>query len=283
MSEGSPTLTWMSGETLRILVTVKAYPEVGRKHGETVCVAGIDVDAPRWVRLFPVPFRDMPFAQRFRKFDIVEVNVHKASDPRPESFAPDVDSVHVVGHVDSNRPDERRAYIEPLMRPSMCQIRRDQVATRASLGVFSPATLPELLIDEDRAPRDAGKQMIADQTSMLMPSKKGVEKIPYRFSYRYRCAGEPSCNGHQQSIIDWEIGEAFRMWRDKHGEEGALERIRSKWTEQMWSSERDAAIFTGNQVKYPDGFLVLGVFWPPRRTTAGGSSGPVQGELLPPR
>ncbi len=29
------------------------------------------------------------------------------------------------------------------------------------------------------------KQLIVDQPSMLMPGKKGLEKVPYRFSYRY--------------------------------------------------------------------------------------------------
>lgn len=46
--------------------------------------------------------------------------------------------------------------------------------------------------------------LIVDQPSMLMPGKKGLEKVPYRFSYRYRCAGEPGCHGHKQSIVDWE-------------------------------------------------------------------------------
>ncbi|MEX0985443.1 MAG: hypothetical protein WD096_10410 [Actinomycetota bacterium] len=273
----------MRNETLKILVTVKAYPAIGKKHGEAVCVAGIDMEQPRWIRLFPVPFRDMPFDRRFRKFDVIEVDARKASDPRPESYQPNVDSTTVLDNIPPRRADDRRRLIDPLMQPSMCAIRRQQVATGTSLGVFRLAAPPELVITEDRSAWDPDKQLIVDQPSMLMPGKKGLEKVPYRFSYRYGCAGEPSCRGHEQSIVDWEIAEAFRSWRDAYGEAGALDRIRTKWTDQVWAPDRYTALFTGNQFKNPDGFLILGVFWPPRPPTGGGSPDPAQGELLPPR
>ena len=42
----------------RILVTVKTYPTLSRKYGETVCTAGVREDGT-WVRMYPVPFRRM--------------------------------------------------------------------------------------------------------------------------------------------------------------------------------------------------------------------------------
>src|SRR5437879_1598199 len=54
--------------SISLVVTVKAYPAISQKHGEAVCVAGIRTDsAPRWVRLWPVYFRDLPFSERFQK------------------------------------------------------------------------------------------------------------------------------------------------------------------------------------------------------------------------
>jgi hypothetical protein len=52
---------------MRVLVTVKAYPGLSTRRGETVCVAGVrvDTDAPEWVRLYPVAFRDLPKTERF--------------------------------------------------------------------------------------------------------------------------------------------------------------------------------------------------------------------------
>ena len=270
-------------DTLRLLITVKAYPAIGKKHGEAVCVAGIDLDHPRWIRLFPVPFRDLPFDQRFKKFDIIELRAEKASDPRPESYRPNVDSIAVVGHVPASSPEERRRIVAPLVQRSMCAVRREQRATRMSLAAIGrPHPPPELRIHVDEEAWQPRKQSVVDQPSLLMPGKRGLEKIPYRFLYSYRCAGEPECPGHEQSIVDWEIAEAFRSWRRGHGEAQALNRIRFKWTEQLWSPERETTLFVGNQFKNPDGFLILGVFWPPK-PTGGGPRGSVQGELLPPR
>src|SRR5690606_14983124 len=44
-------------EVLTMLITVKAYPVIGRKTGEAVCVAGVSLDSEQaeWIRLFPVP------------------------------------------------------------------------------------------------------------------------------------------------------------------------------------------------------------------------------------
>ena len=43
-----------------------------------------------------------------------------------------------------------------------------------------------------------------------------------------------------------------------------LRKVKDKWLGQMCSRRRDTAFFVGNQFKNPDGFLVLGVFWPRR-------------------
>ena len=40
----------------KVLITVKTYPTLSRKHGELVCTAGVREDGS-WVRLYPIPFR----------------------------------------------------------------------------------------------------------------------------------------------------------------------------------------------------------------------------------
>ncbi len=52
----------------RILVTVKTYPTLSRKYGETVCTAGLREDGS-WVRIYPVPFRRLDEQQQYSKFD----------------------------------------------------------------------------------------------------------------------------------------------------------------------------------------------------------------------
>ncbi|MDQ2710039.1 MAG: hypothetical protein M3Z25_21535 [Actinomycetota bacterium] len=52
--EGAAETVWE--EPMRVLVTVKAYPQPSRSYGETVCVAGVRIDTPTpsWTRLHPV-------------------------------------------------------------------------------------------------------------------------------------------------------------------------------------------------------------------------------------
>src|SRR5688572_10896734 len=86
----------------RLLITVKTYPTLSRKYGETVCTAGIRADGT-WVRLYPVPFRRLNQKEQYRKFDWVELDARKStSDIRPETFHPtDLNAIRPVGHLDT--------------------------------------------------------------------------------------------------------------------------------------------------------------------------------------
>jgi hypothetical protein len=86
-------------QRIRVLITVKAYPQLSEKYKETVCVAGIRMDTrhPRHVRLFPVPFRDLERAKQFEKYDIVEVHATEhVGDSRPESLRPNLGTLERV-------------------------------------------------------------------------------------------------------------------------------------------------------------------------------------------
>jgi hypothetical protein len=270
---------------LRLLITVKAYPAVGRKHGEAVCVAGIDINAQRWVRLYPVPYRDLPRYQQFDKYETIEVEAARArSDPRPESYTPNVHTLRVVGNaLPGGTSDERRRIVLPLLRPSMCAILREHAEQRKSLGIFRPAELLEFRIEPNKKGWSEAQRMHAAQVSMLVPGKAGLDEIPYRFYYKYRC-DEGGCPTHTQSIIDWELGALYRRLRDQESPDAVQAKICQKWATQMWEERFDTFLYVGNQFKYPASFLVLGVFWPtkpkPRDVER---SDPEQGVLFPPR
>lgn len=55
----------------RVLITVKTYPTLSKKYGETVCTAGLREDGS-WVRMYPVPFRRLDETEQYRKFDWLE-------------------------------------------------------------------------------------------------------------------------------------------------------------------------------------------------------------------
>lgn len=94
---GLPEIADVPGwEVATVVVTVKAYPAIAQKSGESVCVAGvrIDRDEPEWIRLFPVGFRALPPDRQFVKYQVVRLRVRRGgSDRRPESFKPDLGSL----------------------------------------------------------------------------------------------------------------------------------------------------------------------------------------------
>jgi len=264
----------------RILVTVKAYPSIGKKYGEAICVAGIDQTTNDWIRLYPVAFRDLPQDHRFAKYATIEVESRKSkSDPRPESYTPLIDTLKVTqGPLPSGVAQERRELILPLIKEGMCSILAQQKVDGISLGLFEPAELLAFRWERTAEHWSEGKRMKIDQQSLLGGKKPPLQKIPFAFSYRYRCSIS-GCRGHTQKIVDWEIGEMFRSLRLSHDERSALEKVRQKWADQLWGSKYDTYLYVGNQLAHPKGFLVLGVFWPKKRTRGDGSSGWVQGEL----
>jgi hypothetical protein len=70
-------------EKQRILITVKTYPTLSRKYGETVCTAGVREDGT-WVRIYPVPFRRLDEKQQYKKYDWLEARlVRNTTDPKP--------------------------------------------------------------------------------------------------------------------------------------------------------------------------------------------------------
>lgn len=258
-------------QRLRLLVTVKAYPQISEKYHETVCVAGVRVppDEPGFVRLYPVPYRYMDDEKQFRKYDIIEVDVARhASDARPESFRPDMTSLQVVRHVDSSGNwRDRLAYVDKLIAPSMCEIQRRQAVDGTSLGLFRPKTVQDFILEA--APvRSPGHTAIAAQGDLFNQDRKRLEALPYRFMYRFRCH-EPACRGHRMGLLDWEVGASYLQWRRRYTAPGELEqKIRQKWLTEMTAPAKDLHFFTGNIHQHPGSFVLLGAFYPPRDVTS---------------
>ncbi len=268
-----PSITMSAGVDGRLdfVVTVKAYPAVGVRTGEAVCVAGVTaVGDPEWVRLFPVPFRDLPEDMQFKKWQRVRVAVHRpANDPRPESWSPIVSSFEVAGALTAGDWAERRRLVDGLPARTMCEMNRlnklvpGRDRSAPSLAVIRTRATPTFII-EPRPQADIGAAKAKQnqgQLPLYASANEPIEVLEHAFYYRYSCL-DPDCSGHRQSIIDWEMAQAYRRWRRTYPTDWQ-DRLERKWIDELWAADRDTVLFVGNQHQQPDGFLVLGVFWPP--------------------
>ena len=159
--------------------------------------------------------------------------------------------------------DARRRWLDPLVGPTMCELmhgRQGGNDVAPSLGLVRPARVISVGVRSSEDWSDAQTAMLAQGN--LFTEKSELEKAPHTFIYRWECQ-EPACQGHVQSIADWEIGEAYRSWRRRGYD--AVEEIKRKWLEVLCAEKRDTHLFVGDQHKRPGKFLVLGVFYPERR------------------
>ena len=262
--------------SMRLMVTVKAYPQPSKSYGETVCVAGVRIDTPTpsWVRLYPVAYRHLEFADQFAKYQIMDLRAFRASsDRRPESYRPNLESVVLGATLPSSSGWAHRwRHLEPLAgQVTTCELLAQQGRPgAASLGMVKPGVITGAEVTANPE-FDADKQAIAEiaaQPDLFSTDIRAVlQPAPYKVTYHYRC-GEPGCGSHSQGLIDWEAGAAAaRRWRKEGYAEHELPALlQRKFFTEMCGPNKDTYFFLGNQQKYPRGFMVLGVFWPPTGT-----------------
>lgn len=203
-------------QTKKVLVTVKTYPTPASKGAEVSCTAGVTDDGD-WIRLFPIPFRFMGGDKQFKKYQWIEVSATKSSDPRKESFEVDIDSLKILSSPLSTKGawEARKEIIFPLKSPSLCHLKRIRRQTGNTLGIFKPKTIHKFIIERDTpnwSPEQLKKLL---QLSLYdKRSTQPLEKIPYKFSYRFTC-DDPHCTGHKLVCVDWELCQAYRKWKQK--------------------------------------------------------------------
>lgn len=245
----------------RILVAVKSYPRPSRTWQETDCVAGITEDR-QWIRLYPVMFRQLPPEQQFSKYEWIEANLARSPrDYRAETVVPDHDSIKVLGKMKDW--SHRRSFILPLLDPSLEAIQ----ATSRSLGLIKPREVLDFEIEPDTGDWTPEQKRSLLQGTLFAPAPaKPLEKIPFKFYYRFRCHDE-SCRGHRLQLIDWEVFQAYRSWRHSAGSEHELmAKLKDKFLTDFMAG-RDTHFFLGTalQQHHYKTFMVIGVFYPPSK------------------
>ena len=263
----------------RILVTVKTYPTLSTKYGETVCTAAVKEDGT-WVRLYPVPFRRLEEEEQYRKYDWIECQLARNTrDPRPESFRPvDQRELRPVGHVGtSDRWRDRRRI---LLERTDVYHRLDELIEKAkenslSLAVFKPTAIDDFICEDDDRNWNADKlNKLRERYSQLDLFSDNwdtpfriIPKLPYSFSYRFRdAAGRRST----LQVLDWETGALYWncLQSTENDEVKAIQKVRQKYLNMSVST--DLHFFLGTTQQWhrvaPNPWVIVGVFPIPYET-----------------
>jgi hypothetical protein len=259
-------------QKLKVLITVKTYPIPSSKYDELVCTAGVTQDG-EFIRLYPINFRDLPYTQKFKKYQWIEVMAEKhRQDSRKESYRPDNDTLVILGEPISTKRGwaERAKYALANKAQSMEELYDRQAADKTSLGVFRPKQIHDLVI-EPAEPQWKPKFLEALKQARLWEDRKVTKqpprKVPYKFSYRFECDDE-RCNGkHKMMIEDWEVGALY--WRLVDGganPDDAAAEVRKKFLDDLCGPDKDPHFYVGTILAHPKSWVIIGVFRPKKIT-----------------
>ena len=236
--------------TAEAIVIVKAAPQVGAAHGETVCCAALDLHG-RWLRLYPIQFRHLEASQKFGRWDRIRFGWRKpSSDIRVESRRVDQDTLEIVGEL---KPRERQSFLTKSIVTGLKKERelgRSLALLQAHNLKFSVEKKEESELEEQRKEfRELQTQQDLFRTKHLVP----YEPSPYKFKYHYT-----SEDGERLGTCqDWEIEATFFKWSKKYGESEALDRMKTTFGEEY--PQKGMLLAMGTHSRWPEVWLINGV------------------------
>lgn len=265
----------------KVLIAVKTYPTLSFKYDELVCTAGFREDGT-WIRIYPVKFRQRPYAQQYSKYQWIEIDLVKnEKDFRPESFRP-VSHDTEIKIVSEVKPDgdawhERRKLVLGKIYYNLDELiaetKNKEIST--SLAVFKPTVVKDFVIED--TDREWSKEKLANlqQLNLFVSATDDkaevVRKLPYKFSYKFE-----DNNGKESTLMieDWEIGALYwNLIAQYEGDEAkAREGVRNRYFDDFVRT-KDLHLFLGTTLEFharnaPNPFVIIGTFHPKPITQA---------------
>ncbi len=263
----------------RVLITVKTYPTLSKKYIELVCTAGFREDGS-WIRIYPSPFRFLDDAQRYKKYQWVELDLEKnPKDIRPESYRPiNIDDIKLYNWVGTGKGDwaERRRLIleRNKVYTNLNEIIQGAKRNEFSLVIFKPQKILEFIHKTTESDWELSQKEAAEaalkQGSLFDESKhidfKLMPKLPYKFSYKFT---DDEGRESTMMIEDWEIGQLYWNVLKKSEPEEAVQKVRAKYFDDF-ARTKDLHLFLGTTLRWhqraPNPYVIIGTFHPPIET-----------------
>ena len=251
-----------------VLITVMTYPHPSRGYKEIVCTAGIN-DKGEWVRLYPIDFRHRPKGQQFKKYQWINVNLKTraaSEDKRKESREPDLHSISLIGQALSSKNQwaDRRKIIDRMPHCTLEQLKSQYDVDKTSLGIVQPSKVHDLEVKRVEGEWKLQWKGLYAQLDLFGRTMLPLRKIPFKFSYIFSCADDAS-KRHTAMIEDWELGALWlNLYKEYGNEELAAEKVKQKYLEEICAPDKETRFFMGTVYPY-NSWVVLGVFWPPRK------------------
>ncbi len=260
----------------RILIAVKTYPTLSKKHTELVCTAGFREDGS-WIRLYPSPFRFLGGKKRYEKYQWIKLAIDKnPEDIRPESYRPrNIDDITLCERISTVRCwEERRKLIlsNSPIHTNLKTIINGAKSNQYSLAIFKPKKIKDIIVQSVDREWELSRKEVAEaaskQGSLFQEDDRSdfklMPKLPYKFSY---CFTDDEDKESTLMIEDWEIGQLYWNCLEKHkNEQLALNKVKQKYFNDF-ALTKDIYLFLGTTKKWhqiaPNPYVIIGTFHPP--------------------
>jgi len=251
-----------------VLITVKTYPLPTSRYDESVCTAGFTRDK-KWIRIYPIKFRNLPYSSQYKKYDWIEIDVEKnLSDFRAESFRPlklDID-ITISGHIntDSNWYERKQIVLNNVEENMQSLIKDAKDKSKyKSLSVFKPKEIIDFHATSTSREWGVKKQNILAQGNLFDRNGELIKKLPYKFFFKFIDIKNKECN---MMIEDWEIGELFwKCLSNRGNERKAIDDVKNKYFNDL-AKTKDLYLYLGTTREHHltarNPFLIIGLFYP---------------------
>ena len=122
---------------------------------------------------------------------------------------------------------------------------------------MKPDEVIDFIIEEDEKKKwDRKELQTLRQCDLFVSEKKPLQKIPYRFKYKFKSDGKV----HTLSVTDWEVSMLYlnlRWNKDKNWQY----KMKQKFLDFM--TNRNLYLVVGN-VYHTRSFIIIGLFYPPK-------------------
>lgn len=234
-----------------LLLLCMAYPEISKKYGASVCMAGATGEG-ELRRIYPIPFEKF-LRFGFHKREWIKYDIREKGDYRKESYKIYPESIQHGLKVDY---EEIRKCCDAF-KTTIEELKQKTDKDKTSLGIIQPRIIDFKI---KKVPVDEKKVNLSMQ-QMLNGQKIPIELIEYRAWYVYHC-GIGCTTEHKSLCLDTELGQLIRNIKDKYDEVTLLDKVKEKFFD--WMLTRDLYFMMGTHSYHPKSWMIISILYPPK-------------------
>lgn len=264
----------------KVLITVKTYPNLSNTYEELVCTAGIREDGS-WIRLYPIPYRQMDYGKQFEKYRWIEVLVRKhRQDERPESHEPRCDTFQMGKLIGTDKGGwrERKEHVLREVHTDLGHLIERAHNNQLSLAVFKPDQFVDFerepVPEDKRAEHKAKMERIMARRKQLnlMDDEPRQIKLADQPDYNfYYIIKDSKGKKSRMQIEDWEIHALYRNCLPPNDPSSEDKELAAEKVYQLYWEDhaltKDIHLFLGTTLQYhrkkaSNPFMIVGTFYP---------------------